>query len=64
MIAGPLPRCCALRRQLQAAGVMEAKQIETILVNTLEIARSQRARCWELRTACDLARFWQGQGEP
>ena len=48
---------------LQAAGVMEAKQIETVLVNSLEIARGQQARCWELRTACDLARFWQGQGE-
>ena len=48
---------------LQAAGVVEAKQIETVLVDSLEIARGQQARCWELRTACDLARFWQGQGE-
>ena len=48
---------------LQAAGVSEAKQIETVLLNSLEIARGQQARCWELRTACDLARLWQGQGE-
>ena len=48
---------------LQAAGVVDATQIETVLVNSLEIARGQQARCWELRTACDLARFWQGQGE-
>jgi class 3 adenylate cyclase/DNA-binding response OmpR family regulator/predicted ATPase len=48
---------------LQAAGVVEAKQIETVLVSSLEIARSQQARCWELRAACDLARFWQGQGQ-
>ena len=48
---------------LQAAGVVDAKQIETVLVNSLEIARGQQARCWELRAACDLARFWQGQGQ-
>jgi predicted ATPase/class 3 adenylate cyclase/DNA-binding response OmpR family regulator len=48
---------------LQASGVVEAKQIETVLVSSLEIARGQQGRCWELRTACDLARFWLGQGE-
>jgi predicted ATPase len=48
---------------LQAAGLSEAKQIETVLLNSLEIARGQQARCWELRAACDLARLWQGQGE-
>src|SRR5262249_32789687 len=37
-------------------------QIETLLVSSLEIARRQQARCWELRTACDLAQLWQGQG--
>ena len=49
-------------RLLQATGRAEAAEIETILVNSLEIARRQRARCWELRTACDLARLWQSQG--
>jgi predicted ATPase len=49
-------------RVLQAAGSAEAEEIETILVNSLEIARAQQARCWELRASCDLARFWQGQG--
>ena len=49
-------------RLLQATGRAEADEIETILVNSLEIARRQRARCWELRTACDLARLWQSQG--
>src|SRR5262249_26559411 len=33
-------------------------EIEPILVESLEIARHQQARCWELRTACDLSRFW------
>jgi DNA-binding response OmpR family regulator/class 3 adenylate cyclase/predicted ATPase len=49
-------------RVLQAVGEAEAKEIETTLVNSLEIARGQQARCWELRAACDLARLWQGQG--
>ncbi len=35
---------------------------EALLVNSLEIARHQQARSWELRTACDLARLWQHQG--
>src|SRR5262249_45495563 len=38
------------------------KEIETILLNSLEIARAQQARCWELRAACDLAHLRQGQG--
>ena len=33
-----------------------------MLVNSLQIARDQQARSWELRTACDLARLWQHQG--
>jgi predicted ATPase len=47
---------------LQAVAGAEAKEIETILLSSLEIARAQQARCWELRAACDLARLWQGQG--
>jgi predicted ATPase len=41
---------------------VEAGVIETILINSLETARQQQARCWELRASCDLARLWQGQG--
>ena len=48
-------------RALQAAGRAEAGEIETILINSLETARQQQARCWELRAACDLARLWHGQ---
>jgi predicted ATPase len=61
--------CCALAevlrvkaRLLQAAGRAEAEEIETILVNSLDIARHQQARCCELRASCDLARLWQDQG--
>jgi class 3 adenylate cyclase/DNA-binding response OmpR family regulator/predicted ATPase len=49
-------------RLLQAVAAAETKEIETILVSSLEIARAQQARCWELRAACDLARLWQAQG--
>jgi predicted ATPase len=37
--------------------------IESILHKSLEIARCQQARCWELRTSCDLSRLWQRQGQ-
>jgi DNA-binding response OmpR family regulator/class 3 adenylate cyclase/predicted ATPase len=38
-------------------------QVEILLTKSLDIARSQSARCWELRTACDLATLWQGKGQ-
>jgi predicted ATPase len=47
---------------LLSTGRAESDEIEAILLNSLEIARRQHARCWELRTSCDLARLWQGQG--
>ena len=37
-------------------------EIESILLDSLEIAKHQQARCWELRTSCDLSRLWQRQG--
>jgi class 3 adenylate cyclase/DNA-binding response OmpR family regulator/predicted ATPase len=46
---------------LQATGRARA-EIETILLRSLEIARRQQARSWELRTSCDLARLWRDQG--
>ena len=38
------------------------REIEAILLNSLEIAQHQEARCWQLRASCDLARVWQRQG--
>jgi class 3 adenylate cyclase/predicted ATPase len=38
------------------------EEVEAALLQSLQIARHQRARSWELRTACDLARLWQQQG--
>jgi predicted ATPase len=46
---------------IQAAGQAKAEEIENLLVSSLEIARGQQARCWELRASCDLARLWQDQ---
>ena len=48
-------------RVLQATGRAKAGEIETVLINSLDTARRQQARCWELRAACDLARLWHGQ---
>jgi hypothetical protein len=36
--------------------------VEAALIQSLQIARQQEARSWELRTACDLARVWEQQG--
>jgi len=47
---------------LLSTGRAKSDEIEVILLDSLEIARRQQARCWELRTSCDLARLWQGQG--
>ena len=47
---------------LSAGDNKKFPEIEAILLNSVEIARRQQARCWELRTSCDLARFWERQG--
>jgi predicted ATPase len=47
---------------LQAIGRAAAEEIESLLVKSLETGRRQQALSWQLRTACDLARLWQGQG--
>jgi predicted ATPase len=49
-------------RILLSTGRARSDEIEAILLDSLEIARRQQARCWELRTSSDLARLWQGQG--
>jgi predicted ATPase len=38
------------------------EEVEALLVSSLQIARHQQARSWELRTTCDLARLWQHEG--
>jgi predicted ATPase len=50
-------------RLLQSVGQVKAEDIETLLLNSLGIARAQQARCWELRASCDLARLWQNRGQ-
>jgi predicted ATPase len=50
-------------RILSSAGHgKNCREIEAILLKSLEIAQRQQARCWQLRTSCDLARIWQRQG--
>ena len=49
-------------RILPLTGRAKSDEIEAILLDSLEVARRQQARCWELRTSCDLARLWQNQG--
>jgi len=47
---------------LLSTGRAKSNEIEAILLESLEIARRQQARCWELRTSRDLAHLWQRQG--
>jgi predicted ATPase len=44
---------------LLATGSARSDEIEGLLVDSLEIARRQKAHSWELRTACDLAHLLQ-----
>src|SRR5262249_46187438 len=46
----------------QASGRAADDEIENLLIKSLETGRRQQALSWQLRTACDLARLWQGQG--
>ncbi len=39
-------------------------EAEACLRRAIEIARSQKARSWELRAATSLARLWRDQGDP
>jgi len=47
---------------LLSTGRAKSNKIEAILLDSLEIARRQQARCWELRTSRDLAHLWQRHG--
>jgi predicted ATPase len=47
---------------LSARNDKNYREIEAILLNSLEIAQRQQARCWQLRTSYDLARLWQRRG--
>jgi class 3 adenylate cyclase/predicted ATPase len=41
-----------------------APEAEACFHRAIEIARSQKARSWELRAATSLARLWRDQGKP
>jgi DNA-binding response OmpR family regulator/class 3 adenylate cyclase/predicted ATPase len=49
---------------LQATiGSARSQEIESLLLRALNVSRRQRAKCFELRAACDLARVWQRQNQ-
>jgi predicted ATPase len=50
-----------MKARLLAARHAADDEIESLLLESIETARRQQARCWELRAACDLARLWQRQ---
>jgi predicted ATPase len=51
-----------IRANLMLAAAHPSEDVETALLQSLQIARQQQARSWELRIACDLARLWQQKG--
>ena len=56
-----MPEVLRIKAQLLQETGRGAAEVEAILLRSLEIARGQQARSWELRTACDLARLWRDQ---
>jgi predicted ATPase len=57
-----MPEVLRVKAQLLLGTGRGGAEVEAILLRSLEIARGQQARSWELRTACDLARLWRDQG--
>lgn len=58
----------ALAEVLRARGLALAvlsrdSESETAFHEALEVARSQKAKSWELRSATDLAQFWSARGK-
>jgi len=47
---------------LQAGSSADRRDIECCFKAALEIAHGQRAKFWELRATCDLARLWSVEG--
>ena len=47
---------------LSHAGAAKRGEVEAILLASLDLARRQAARSWELRVSCDLSRLWERQG--
>jgi predicted ATPase len=47
---------------LLRGGVNAEREAETAYLKSLEVARQQGAKVWELRTATSLARLWELQG--
>ncbi|MEN8162137.1 MAG: hypothetical protein ABFS41_18855 [Myxococcota bacterium] len=52
-----------LRGEIDLAGGGSADDAEALFQRALEIARTQEARSYELRTATSLARLWRDQGK-
>jgi class 3 adenylate cyclase/DNA-binding response OmpR family regulator/predicted ATPase len=50
-------------RLLQSMGRANCREIETMLLEALAVARRQKALSWEMRISCDLSRLWQRQGQ-
>jgi predicted ATPase len=52
-----------IKATLLASSNPEDQRIDALLMESLDLARHQQARSWQLRTACDLALHWQRIGQ-
>ena len=57
------PELHRLRACTELSRGSSAQVVEYCFNRALEVARAQRARFWELRTAVSRARFWRDQGK-
>jgi predicted ATPase len=57
------PEMLRIRGCLQLETVRHDNEAEADFTKSIEMARAQQARLWELRTSVSLARLWQQQGK-
>jgi predicted ATPase len=58
-----IPEVLRMKARLaQSMGQANSREIQTVLLDALDIARRQKALSWQMRISCDLARLWRHQG--
>ena len=60
MVLAPLYQ---VKAELQLRTGTDVEAVETDLQRSIDIARRQSAKIWELRAATSLARLWRDQGK-
>jgi predicted ATPase len=56
-----LPEVLRIKGEILLRAGAAATAVEESFLQSLDLARRQKALAWELRTATSLARFWRGR---